>query len=868
MKRPETRPNREQFEISQDRRFAFESFEDRLALTAQALFDFTEEWGDTPIQTLAGGVSSTSEGHGWAEIAYARSEFGLRGNGQTVAVIDSGIAYDHIALGGGLGAAYKVVGGWDFAENDADPYDDAPAGFHGTHVAGIIGSTDRKYTGVAPDVDLVALRVFDDNGAGTLEKVEQALRWVHENRFAFANPITTVNLSLGTQWNSTNLPDFSILEDEFQLLAQDGIFVAVAAGNSFVKYNAPGLSYPAASPYVVPVASVNANGQFSSFSQRSDRVLAAPGEKIMSTLPDHFYGGDGIKNDFGATSGTSMAAPYVAGVSVLLREAMMALGQTNVTQGVLYDWLKNTADTFYDAATNAYYSRVNVQRALDTLVGADDYGSTASEASSIGTLTTTITVSGTIGRVSDNDFFRFTAAASGEVTFTLNTIGNLEGKWHTPDGGTVSGQTVKLNVVAGQTYRIGLGTSDGIGKYTIEAKLTPAVTPPPDTPNPPVNPTNPTNPNPKPPTTPQPPSTPQTPAITANWGAVAASRFNDVNLASASQYYQITATRTGTLTVEAFFNAAAGNVDLEVYDSQNRLIASSATAGNSERIDLNAVAGSVYYVRAKGTNRDVDFRLTNLVTVSGTQVNVAGTAGSDSYTWTHTGTQQQVTVNGVGYSFAATAQVQIQGGSGSDSIHIVGGAGAEQIVTRPDRVELVGANYRLTATSVEQTLVQGDYLDRVTMYDSLGVDHLEANSSGVSLIGVGYQTRVDGIREVRVISSGGSDTARLTGTAGNDTLTINQGTRTLTNSRFQLQVVNFSTVSFFGQGGNDTVQINNAHSGDELYGRRSAGRYTAANFKTEFSDVDELLAQVRSNQSLRTDVRSVDFLFRRLAEET
>ena len=73
----------------------------------------------------------------------AQNTFGLTGNGQTVVIIDSGIAYDHSALGGGFGPQYRVVGGWDFTEeNDADPYDDAPAGLHGTHVAGIIGSND------------------------------------------------------------------------------------------------------------------------------------------------------------------------------------------------------------------------------------------------------------------------------------------------------------------------------------------------------------------------------------------------------------------------------------------------------------------------------------------------------------------------------------------------------------------------------------------------------------------------------------------------------------------------------------------------------------------------------------------------------
>ena len=64
----------------------------------------------------------------------------------------------------------------------------------------------RRYPGVAPDVDLVGLRVFDDQGNGYFNWVEQALRWVHNNRNAFDNPITTVNLSLGTDWNASTLP--------------------------------------------------------------------------------------------------------------------------------------------------------------------------------------------------------------------------------------------------------------------------------------------------------------------------------------------------------------------------------------------------------------------------------------------------------------------------------------------------------------------------------------------------------------------------------------------------------------------------------------------------------------------------------------
>ena len=122
-----------------------------------------------------------------------------------------------------------------------------------------------------PGADLVSLRVFDDAGRGELEWVEQALQWVHENRHAFESPITTVNLSLGTNWNAEFAEDAVQLEDEFARLQADGIFVSVAAGNRFDPLHDTGVSYPAASPFVIPVASHDAAGQLSDFSQRNER---------------------------------------------------------------------------------------------------------------------------------------------------------------------------------------------------------------------------------------------------------------------------------------------------------------------------------------------------------------------------------------------------------------------------------------------------------------------------------------------------------------------------------------------------------------------------------------------------------------------
>ena len=196
----------------------FETFESRIVFSVdtiagdlflQSEMDFTQ-----PVE-----FSTLTQAHEDTGANYVFDEFGFDGTGQTVAIIDSGIAFDHFALGGGFGEDYRVVGGYDFAEDDANPYDDGPAGFHGTHVAGIVASDAEGNRGVASGVDLVGLRVFDDNGIGNLEWVEQALQWVHENQNSFENPITTVNLSLGVEFNGFETPeDWAILDDELAQL--------------------------------------------------------------------------------------------------------------------------------------------------------------------------------------------------------------------------------------------------------------------------------------------------------------------------------------------------------------------------------------------------------------------------------------------------------------------------------------------------------------------------------------------------------------------------------------------------------------------------------------------------------------------------
>ncbi|MFO7904818.1 MAG: S8 family serine peptidase [Pirellulaceae bacterium] len=393
------------FARSTPRSARFERCEDRLVFSSVPWAEACE----VGVEFVGDPISDSPDSMGWdptnesyeddalfsTPSEQVRDTYGFQGEGQTVAIIDSGVAWDHVALGGGFGEGYRVVGGWDFTEeNDADPYDDGPAGFHGTHVAGIVGAESASHAGVAPGVDLVGLRVFNDQGLGYTDWVEQALGWVHEHRNDFRFPITTVNLSLGASWNGDSPPEWAMLEDELGQLAQDGIVVSAAAGNSFASHGEPGLAYPAASPHVIPVASVGDDGQLSDFSQRHERVLAAPGELITSTVPDHIFGADGNMDDWAAVSGTSMAAPYLAGASVLVREAMQFMGDTSVTQSDIHDHLRDTADPIFDALTDTFYHRLNLAQAIESLMPADDYGSSLDTAFDLGALRPEQTLSG------------------------------------------------------------------------------------------------------------------------------------------------------------------------------------------------------------------------------------------------------------------------------------------------------------------------------------------------------------------------------------------------------------------------------------------------------------------------------------------
>jgi len=731
-------------------------------------------------QTLASAHDQTG-------LDQVRSDYGFTGIGQTVAVIDSGIAYDHYALGDGFGSNYRVVGGWDFTgENDANPYDDGPSGSHGTHVSGIIGSSDSTHEGVAPGVDLVGLRVFDDVGSGYFSWVENALDWVHANRNSFENPITTVNLSLGVaSWNADTIPNWANLEDEFAQLEADGIFISVSAGNSYSSFNTAGLSYPAASSHVVPVMSTDDSGLLSYFSQRHSRAIAAPGRWVTSTVPDYKGDNDGTTDDFATYSGTSMAAPYVAGASVIVREAMEFSGYTNITQDTIYDHMIATADSFYDSATNAWYDRLNLEAAIDALMPVDDFGSTEAAAYNLGMIGDTMSMSGAITTLGDIDYFSFTAENTGTVSFTAsNMTHELDALWHVSGGtGTWSGDSneiLTVDVAAGQTYAVCLSTDNGLGYYNIDIIA-------------------------------------ESSFSFTDWGAVAFNQLDGISVAGES-WYRVEATSAGYLTAEGLFNSAGGQVSLQLYNSNLQLIDTGNAVNGTSRVDTYASAGDELFLKVLGTNSDVDFRLTNLVSLVGTTVNVAGTAGDDAFSFA-AGNTHQVAVNGVSYSFAAISVTNINftGGTGNDSIVMTGTTSDETATLRVGKTTLAGSGFTATAEGVENAAVHGGGgQDVANLYDSAGDDQYEAWSDRVLLTGTQFVHEARDFDHTNTHASSGTDGATFHDGAGYDVLVNWSSRAVMYGTGYFNDARGFDTSTAYSVSGSDLAILYDS-AGDDTY---------------------------------------------------
>lgn len=729
---------------------------------------------------------------GWNSV---QSDYGLTGKGQTVAVIDSGIAWDHMALGEGFGAGYRVVGGWDFTEeNDAQPYDDGPFGFHGTHVSGIIGSDDAQHPGVATEVDLVALRVFNDAGQGQMAWVEQALGWVHDNQDTFENPITTVNLSLGTSWNSNSLPGWASLEDELQALHEDGIFVTASAGNSFSEYNQPGLSYPAASPFVLPVASVDDDGSLSDFSQRHQRALAAPGGNIISTVPDHILGSDGTANDFSTASGTSMAAPYVAGASVLVRQAMEMVGIEDIDLDSISSHLRETSDSLFDAATGASYDRLNLANAIDSLIPSDTVGDAVSDATGIDLNEPLHT--GWINSLSDSDAYSFTATTAGQLTLSADSQWVDSLTWTLHSGGQIiadSSSAGPLNIAAGTQYEIVVSANSQIGPFDLEVDFEGTSIPPGSGNQPPAPPTG------------QP----------VDLGAI--DYYSD-DLSEGS--YQVTAVRDGTMTLQwaGLLTGLDANGELTVSGSASGV--DQDASDGMLRVDVQVRAGQTLQFALPSGAAAGELSIANVLAVSGGSGSVTGTASGDLI-GLDLSDSSKLSFGNVDYDLNSlgVTSLTVDGGGGADALGMVGSTASDKVDLRPGQSTIENGNLSATFLSTEDVAyVSGGGPDRVYLYDSDGDDTLRASPREADLAGVGYHFNVQDVDRIFIhATGGGQDFAYLYDSAGDDRLSMRPQFASISGDSFFNYVRGFERVyAYATAGGTDEALLYDSAADDRF----------------------------------------------------
>ena len=312
-----------------------------------------------------------------------QENYGYDGAGVGVAVIDSGVTAWHDDLTyQGSNPKVKVVAGQrtvkfvDFVNGRTTPYDDNG---HGSHVAGIIlgngYDTGGARAGIAPAANLVSLKVLDDHGGGYISNVIAALDWAVTNKAAYN--IRVINLSVGAAVTESYTTDPLCLAAKRAVDA--GIVVVTAAGNlgknpitGKVQYGA--ITAPGNAPWVLTVGAYSHEGTITrlddkmglyssrgptalDFQAKPDVVatgvgivsLAVQGSTFYTTKAAYLLKGS-IKTSYKpylSLTGTSMAAPMVAGTVALMIQA-----NPKLTPNLVKAIIEYTAQNYnYDALT-------------------------------------------------------------------------------------------------------------------------------------------------------------------------------------------------------------------------------------------------------------------------------------------------------------------------------------------------------------------------------------------------------------------------------------------------------------------------------------------------------------------------------------
>lgn len=282
-----------------------------------------------------------------------------KGDGVTVAVLDTGVDYTHPDLAANIKSHTSVV-----EVSDGGSADGKDMNSHGTHCAGIIAALENNVggVGVAPKAKISSIQVMNKNGSGNTAYTAKGLE------AALAQDVDVISMSLGSEYYD------AVLQKTIDKVVKKGIVVVAAAGNGDdLGYGTSQKCYPAACNNVIAVAATDEEKWFTEFSNYGTWVdIAAPGAEIYSTAPTYAYDSIGEngntvpgETNYKKDSGTSMACPIVAGTVALMLANNKTLRDTNnkscvdrITKDLIAsaDKDRNGAVSYYAVYSNMYYT--------------------------------------------------------------------------------------------------------------------------------------------------------------------------------------------------------------------------------------------------------------------------------------------------------------------------------------------------------------------------------------------------------------------------------------------------------------------------------------------------------------------------------
>ena len=261
----------------------------------------------------------------------------------TVAVLDTGVEFGHQDLAG------RVLPGHDFVNNDSDAADDNG---HGTWVAGIIAANANDGIGIAGvswQDRILPIKIMNANGTGDTSDLTSGIVWAADHG------ATVINMSVG------GFPYSQYVHDAIRYAWNRDVVLVGAAGNNATD----GQFFPASYPEVISVSATQTDDEFTNWSNYGPDVdVSAPGASVLTT---NCQACKPIEQDISGDhrytyiSGTSFAAPNVAGVVALIRARYPAMPNSQVVER-----LTSTVDDLGYAGWDRRYGhgRVNALRAV------------------------------------------------------------------------------------------------------------------------------------------------------------------------------------------------------------------------------------------------------------------------------------------------------------------------------------------------------------------------------------------------------------------------------------------------------------------------------------------------------------------------